>query len=154
MIPDVSTSTLASCSFEILDMETSWTLKVSMSPLIPNNSRLIPYKIHDIMYGIFSYIYHKTYKTGQIITTSAEVTPNGGLVRESLPNPLNSGLGIILICPDKTSTIHVDRPFVPWMVCEKAHWIWTFPNDFSRVPGGWASQDVTISVLNKRNVGL
>ena len=36
----------------------------------------------------------------QIITTSAEVTLNGGLVRESLPNPLNSGLGIVLICPD------------------------------------------------------
>ena len=37
---------------------------------------------------------------GQIITTSAEVTLNGGLVRESPQNPLNSGLGIILICPD------------------------------------------------------
>ena len=30
----------------------------------------------------------------------AEVTPNGGLVREYPPNPLNSGLGIIVICPD------------------------------------------------------
>ena len=30
----------------------------------------------------------------------AEVTPNGGLVRESSQNPLNSGLGIIVICPD------------------------------------------------------
>ena len=38
--------------------------------------------------------------SGQIITTSAEVTPNGGLVRESPQNPLNSGLGIILICPE------------------------------------------------------
>ena len=37
---------------------------------------------------------------GQITTTSAEVTPNGGLVRESPQNPLNSGLGIIVICPD------------------------------------------------------
>ena len=37
--------------------------------------------------------------SGQIIATSAEVTPNGGLVRESPQNPLNSGLGIILICP-------------------------------------------------------
>ena len=36
----------------------------------------------------------------QIITTSAEVTLNGGLVKESPPNPLNSGLGIILICPE------------------------------------------------------
>ncbi len=31
---------------------------------------------------------------------TAEVTLNGGLVRESPQNPLNSGLGIILICPD------------------------------------------------------
>ena len=38
--------------------------------------------------------------SGQIITTSAEVTLNGGLVRESPQNPLNSGLGIIVICPD------------------------------------------------------
>ena len=38
--------------------------------------------------------------SGQIITTSAEVTPNGGLVGESPQNDLNSGLGIILICPD------------------------------------------------------
>ena len=28
------------------------------------------------------------------------VTLNGGLVRELPQNPLNSGLGIILICPD------------------------------------------------------
>ncbi len=33
-------------------------------------------------------------------TTSAEVTLNGGLIRELPQNPLNSGLGIILICPD------------------------------------------------------
>ena len=39
-------------------------------------------------------------ETGQIITTSAEVTLNGGLIRELPQNPLNSGLGIILICPD------------------------------------------------------
>ena len=37
--------------------------------------------------------------SGQIITTSAEVTLNGGLIRELPPNPLNSGLGIILILP-------------------------------------------------------
>ncbi len=30
------------------------------------------------------------------------VTLNGGLVMESPKNPLNSGLGIILICPEKT----------------------------------------------------
>ena len=38
--------------------------------------------------------------SGQIIATSAEITPNGGLVRESSQNPLNSGLGIIVICPE------------------------------------------------------
>ena len=40
-------------------------------------------------------------RSGQIITTSAEVTLNGGLIRELPQNPLNSGLGIILICPDE-----------------------------------------------------
>ena len=40
------------------------------------------------------------HSSGQTITTSAEVTLNGGLVRESHQNPLNSGLGIILICAD------------------------------------------------------
>ncbi len=39
--------------------------------------------------------------SGQILTTSADVTLNGGLIRELPPNPLNSGLGIILIWPDK-----------------------------------------------------
>ena len=34
----------------------------------------------------------------RIIATSAEVTPNGRLVRESPQNPLNSGLGTIIIC--------------------------------------------------------
>ena len=38
--------------------------------------------------------------SGQIIATSAEVTLNGGLVRESPQNPLNSGLGNIVICPE------------------------------------------------------
>ena len=42
--------------------------------------------------------------SGQI-ATSAEVTPNGGLVRESPQNPLNSGLGIILICPEWYGTL-------------------------------------------------
>ena len=43
------------------------------------------------------YIIHHS---GQVITTSADVTLNGGLIRELPQNPLNSGLGIILICPD------------------------------------------------------
>ena len=38
---------------------------------------------------------------GKIITTSAEVTTNGFLVRESPPqNALNSGLGIVVLCRD------------------------------------------------------
>ena len=44
-------------------------------------------------------------KSEEIIVTSAEVTPNGGLLREISPNHLVSGLGIIVICPDK---------FEPW----------------------------------------
>ena len=48
----------------------------------------------------FEWFFRKDYFSGQIITTSAEVTLNGGLIRELPQNPLNSGLGIILICPD------------------------------------------------------
>ena len=50
--------------------------------------------------------------SGQIITTSAEVTLNGGLVRESPQNPLNSGLGIILICPESFSGFSTKEHFV------------------------------------------
>ena len=49
---------------------------------------------------ICTYYICVTRAAGQIITTSAEVTLSCGLVRESPQNPLNSGLGIILICPD------------------------------------------------------
>ena len=37
---------------------------------------------------------------GKIVATSAEITPNDGLVRESPNNALKSGLGIIVIWPD------------------------------------------------------
>ena len=57
--------------------------------------------IQFFLIGEFSRICVKLiHLTGQIITTSAEVTLNGDLVRESLQNPLNSRLGIILFCPD------------------------------------------------------
>ena len=46
------------------------------------------------------------YMSGQIIATSAEVTPNDGLGRETSPNHLNSGLGIIVICPEICGTHH------------------------------------------------
>ena len=45
--------------------------------------------------------------SGQIITTSAEVTLNGGLARESPQNLLNSGLAITLICPDLCMYIYI-----------------------------------------------
>ena len=50
-----------------------------------------------------------THRSGQIIATSAEVTLNGGLVREPPQNPLNSGLGIILICPDRYIFIYINK---------------------------------------------
>ena len=50
--------------------------------------------------GVYVYVYIYTYISGQIIATSAEVTPNGSLVRDSPNNALNSGLGIIVIWPD------------------------------------------------------
>ena len=52
--------------------------------------------------GLKLHAMEANHRTGQIITTSAEVTLNGGLIRELPQNPLNSGLGIILICPDRT----------------------------------------------------
>ena len=52
---------------------------------------------------------HETDMSGQIITTSAEVTLNGGLVRELPQNPLNSGLGIIVICPDMYMYLLIDH---------------------------------------------
>ena len=42
--------------------------------------------------------------SGQSIATSAEVTLNGGLVRESPKNAFNSGLGIIVIWPDYSAS--------------------------------------------------
>ena len=49
-------------------------------------------------------------KSGQIITTSAEVTLNGALIRELPQNPLNSSLGIILICPEKSKCLKFPFP--------------------------------------------
>ena len=50
---------------------------------------------------IYIYIY-----SGQIIATSAEVTPTGSLVGGSFQNRLNSGLGIIVLCLDIYIYIH------------------------------------------------
>ncbi len=60
------------------------------------------YTINILYHTYFSYlsITFSYQIPGQITTTSAEVTINGGLVRESTQNPLNSGLGIIVFCPE------------------------------------------------------
>ena len=46
--------------------------------------------------------YHQPLGLGKLFhdVSRRVVTPNGGLVRESPQYPLNSGLGIIVICPD------------------------------------------------------
>ena len=48
--------------------------------------------IHPFFVGLVAKTPFTHHFSGQIIATSAEVTPNGGLVRESPQNPLNSGL--------------------------------------------------------------
>ena len=45
--------------------------------------------------------------SGQIIATSAEVTPNDGLIGIVPQNTLNSGLGILVICPDYPGLIGI-----------------------------------------------
>ena len=55
-------------------------------------------------------------QSGQILTTSAEVTPNGGLVGGIPPKcPKNSGLGTIVICPESVnhSSISIFDPRNP-----------------------------------------
>ncbi len=64
----------------------------------------------------FTCCWSTNWKSGQIITTSAEVTLNGGLVRESPKNSLNSGLGIILICPGKWKCKKHVIVFLPWQI--------------------------------------
>ena len=63
-------------------------------------SLVMVYGLYIITYKISLGNKCRIHISGQIITTSADVTLNGGLVRELPQNPLNSGLGIILICPD------------------------------------------------------
>ncbi len=83
---------------------------------------------------------------GQIITTSAEVTLNGGLVRESPQNPLNSGLGIILICPEY-SVKNIFLTFYIWSIyngwVEKDHrntaWFYLGVNISRNGWYGWAA---------------
>ena len=58
----------------------------------------------------------------QIIATSNDLTPNGGLVREFPQNPINSCLGIIVLCPDwvnqtiqNSMVILSDSPIMHWL---------------------------------------
>ena len=75
--------------------------------------------------------------SGQIIATSAEVTPNGGLVREYPPNPLNSGLGIIVICPDtvprdpQSPPEALKRPYLGALLTSSKPKVWL--EDFGRL---------------------
>ena len=64
-----------------------WPQKVWESCLTP-----------PIFDGHITYIY--IYIWANYNDQTAEVTLNGGLVRESPPSPLNSGLRVIVICPD------------------------------------------------------
>ena len=86
------------------------------------------------------------YISGQIITTSADVTLNGGLIRELPQNPLNSGLGIILICPDIYIYIYLEpkTTIYKWLFqlvdCKSLDRKWLFHqtsilNWLFRVPG-------------------
>ena len=60
-------------------------------------SRLMIFQLPGFLWvNLAEYTIH----SGQIIATSAEVTPNGGLIGIFPPNTLNSGLGIIVNCPD------------------------------------------------------
>ena len=67
--------------------------------------------VQMILYGALLGPKNQKHKqSGQIITTfPAEVTLNGGLIRELPQNPLNSGLGIILICPETISVVETIR---------------------------------------------
>ena len=65
------------------------------------------------------------WKIGEIsgpIITSADVTLNGGLIRELPQNPLNSGLGIILICPE----IWLHSPQAYWKYYQNQWWFVVF----------------------------
>ena len=89
MDPDEVPEKLTSWHFDVWTLGNGGVLRVHLG-IRKRNERKTWVKRSYISYDI----------SGQIITTSAEVTLNGGLIRELPQNPLNSGLGIILICPD------------------------------------------------------
>ena len=70
----------------------------------------------------------RMHKSGQIITTSPEVTLNGGLIRELPQNPLNSGLGIILICPDKWDVSQGNLGSMRIGSPDITRFFWPYPN--------------------------
>ena len=88
---------------------TNWKHRVFFSFKGPHKARLP--EMHRFFESCFFSVFQVEILTlfpgrfilaGQIIVTRYRrvVTLNGGLVRESPQNPLNSGLGIIVICPD------------------------------------------------------
>ena len=81
-------------------------------------------------------------RTGQIITTSADVTLNGGLTRELPQNPPNSGLGIILICPDRKTSFHNFRQGLLMFLFGGR-----FQRSPSSPPGLWQNQVNGITVV-------
>ena len=102
------------------------------------------------LYGLVKFKYNIT--SGQIITTSAEVTLNGGLVRESPRNPLNSGLGIILICPDNILGFY-SLTYTPYIYI----YIQDPPNTFCKmcVLGRfWGSKDLVRRCLDVYGQGV
>ncbi len=70
------------------------------------------WKKHPLGWLAIMFLSLDLHDSGKIITTSAEVTLNGGLVRESSHNPLNSGLGITLICPEWLGWWPLNNPAV------------------------------------------
>ena len=93
-----------------------WKWRTFGCPKKPRNARYLGvFRTYpgwgDWLLGWSSPCYPKKKSWVNYSDQTAEVTPNDGFVRESFQNPLNSGSGIILICPDWTS-LHFHRIFV------------------------------------------
>ena len=103
----------------------TYMLDVAPLPVTVANKGLKGFPTRNVIFLVVTVTgrrLHPTYIFGQIITTSAEVTLNGGLIRELPQNPLNLSLGIILICPDIYIYIHVFSGFLSF----KAICSWTY----------------------------
>ena len=89
--------------FELSDF--GWTLIQSCGTLLldvtqPEGARFTRETFMDLQVCSLSCMV--SIKSGHIFLRRRLVTPKGGLVRESpFKSPKNSGLGIIVLCPDK-----------------------------------------------------